>query len=131
MTAPSSNFDVTNEGKSKRSIVNEKLSTICSTNANKSKHSIIRETLSQNCSAEENDLRSTKEDKSECAIMKQKDAKNEVTYAVKKNLIDLTYLNAEEIFWTDLTCRIKERAWRSNQQSAIMHNLVPRNRLTP
>ena len=43
----------------------------------------------------------------------------------------LTYLNAEEIFWTDLTCRTKEHAWRSNQQSAILHNLIPSNRLMP
>ena len=43
----------------------------------------------------------------------------------------LTYLNAEEIFWTDLTCRTKEHVWRSNQQSAILHNLIPRNRLMP
>ena len=41
------------------------------------------------------------------------------------------YLNAEEVFWTDLTCRMKQRAWRSNQQSEILHTSVPWNRLTP
>ena len=46
-TAPSSNVNFTNEGESKRSIVNK--------------------TLSQNCSAKENKLCFTKEDKSEYA----------------------------------------------------------------
>ena len=84
MTDLSSNVNVTNEGESKRSIVNETLlqrcstnekkskysivsktlSHICSTNENKSKRTIVNEPLSQNCSAEENELSSTEEDKS-------------------------------------------------------------------
>ena len=42
-----SNVNVTNEGESKLSIVNKKLSQSCSTNKNKSKHSIGSNTLSQ------------------------------------------------------------------------------------
>ena len=64
MTAPYSNVNVTNESKSKRSTVNEK--------------------LSHNCSAKENELRSTKNDESECANGTQEDAKNEVACNVKK-----------------------------------------------
>ena len=61
MTAPSSNVIVTNESESKRSIVSEK--------------------LSRNYSAKEKELCFTKEDESECANEKQKDAKNEVACA--------------------------------------------------
>ena len=46
----------------------------------------------QNCYAEENELCSTKEDKSECASKKQKDTKNEITYDVKK------YFNSFNLF---------------------------------
>ena len=58
MTAPLSNVIVTNESKSKRSIVK--------------KH------LSQKRSVDENKSRSTEEDESECSNKKQKDAENEV-----------------------------------------------------
>ena len=112
MTAPSSDVNVTNEGESKRSIANEKLSQSCSTNENKSKHSIVSEnlsqscstnknkskrsivnkSLSQNCSADENELRYTKEDKPECAIKKQKDANNKVACDVTN------YFNVSNIF---------------------------------
>ena len=78
MTAPYSNVNVTNESESKWSIVNENLSQSGSTNKNKSKSSNANETLSHSCSAKENELCFTKEDKSECANMKQKDANNEV-----------------------------------------------------
>ena len=64
MTAPYLNVNVANEGKLKRSIVNEKLLQILSTNENKSKRSIVNEPLSQKCSANENELCFTKEDKS-------------------------------------------------------------------
>ena len=63
-TALYSNVNVTNEGESKRSIVNEKLSQSCFTNENKSERSIVNKPLSHNCSAEDNELSSTKEDKS-------------------------------------------------------------------
>ena len=66
MTTPYSNVNVTNENKSKRSIVNKY--------------------LSQKCSAKENKLCSMKEDESECANKKQKDAKNEVAYDVTNYL---------------------------------------------
>ena len=51
-------------------------------NANKSKQSIVSKTLLQKCSTDEDELSSTEEYKSECAIKKQKDANNEVTYNV-------------------------------------------------
>ena len=54
MTALYLNVNVTNEGESKCSIVNEKLSQSCSTNENKSKHSIVNKPLLQKCSADEN-----------------------------------------------------------------------------
>ena len=46
----------------------------------------------QNCSAEENELSSMEEEKSECAIKKQKDANNEVTYNVTN------YFNVYNVF---------------------------------
>ena len=107
-----SNVNVTNEGESKLSIVNKKLSQSCSTNKNKSKHSIgsntlsqrystnknkskrsiVNEPLSQNYSTDENELCYTKENKSECAIKKQKDANNEVASDVTN------YFNVSNIF---------------------------------
>ena len=72
MTAPYSNVIVTNKSESKRSIVNEK--------------------LSQKYSAKENELCFTKEDKSECANKKQKDAKNEVAYDVTN------YINVSNVY---------------------------------
>ena len=112
MTAPYSNVNVTNEGESKHSIENKKLSQGCSTNDNRSKHIIVSETLSQicytnekkskrtivneplsqNCSAEDNKLSSTEEDKSECAIKKQKYSKNEVIYDATN------YFNVSNVF---------------------------------
>ena len=62
MTAPYSNVNVTNEGESKRSMVNK--------------------ILSQNCSTKENELCITKEDESEYANEKQKDVKKEVACIV-------------------------------------------------
>ena len=76
MAAPYLNVNVTNEIKSKHSIVNEKLSQSGSTNENKSKCSIVNEPLLQKCSAKENKLCSTNEDESECSNEKQKDANN-------------------------------------------------------
>ena len=64
MTAPSSNINVTNDGESKCSIVNEKLSQIYYTNENKSKRSIVNKLLSHKCSADKNKLRFMKRDKS-------------------------------------------------------------------
>ena len=58
MTVPFSNINVTNENKSKRSIVNKP--------------------LSQKCSMKEKKICSTKVDESECTNKKQKGAKNEV-----------------------------------------------------
>ena len=72
MTALYSKINVTNESESKRSIVNK--------------------TLSQNCSAKENELRSMKEDKSECANKKKRDAHNEVACDVT------TYSNVSNVF---------------------------------
>ena len=53
MTAPFSNVNVMNEGKSKQSIINEKLSESCSTNEGESKQSIVNEKLSESCSTNE------------------------------------------------------------------------------
>ena len=92
MTAPYSNVNVTSKSESKLSIVNEKLSQSGSTNENKSKRSIVNEPLLQKCSAKENELCSTKEDESECANKKQKDAKNEVACDVTN------YFNVSNVF---------------------------------
>ena len=54
ITAPYLDVNVTNEGESKCSIVNEKLSQSFSTNNNKSKRSIFNEPSSHKCSAYEN-----------------------------------------------------------------------------
>ena len=64
----------------------------CSTDKDKSNAIIVNETLSQSCSTDKEELCSTEEDKSECAITKQKDAKNEVTYDVPN------YFNAFNVF---------------------------------
>ena len=72
MSAPSSNIVVTKESESK--------------------HSIVNEILSQKYSAKENELCFTKEDKSEYANEKQKDAKNEVACDVTN------YFNVSNVF---------------------------------
>ena len=92
MTAPSLNVNVTNEGESKHSIVNEKLLQSCCTNENESKCSIVNEPLSQSCSVEDNELCFTKEDESEYVNEKQKDAKNEVACDVTN------YFNVSNVF---------------------------------
>ena len=61
-------------------------------NKRESKKSIVNETLSKNCSADEDELRSTEEYQSKCAIEKQKDANDEVPYDVTK------YFNAFHVF---------------------------------
>ena len=80
ITDPSLNVCFTDEDKWKRIIVYETLSQSCSANEGKSKQSIVNKTLSQNYSADVDKLSSTKEVKSECTIMEQKDAEDEVTY---------------------------------------------------
>ena len=92
MTAPYSNVNVTNKSESKRSVVDKNLSQSCSMKENKSKRSIVNKTLSQNCSAKENELCFTKEDESECANEKQKDAKNEAACDVTN------YFNVSNVF---------------------------------
>ena len=72
MTALYSNVNITNESKSKRSIVNEKLSQSCSTDDNESKRSIFNKPFLQNCLAKENKLCSTTKSQSECPNDKQK-----------------------------------------------------------
>ena len=59
---------------------------------NESKGILVNKTLSQSCSKEEDELCSTEEDNPECAIKKQKYAKNEVTYDVPN------YSNAFNVF---------------------------------
>ena len=56
-TTPSSNVNVTNKGKSKHSIVKEKLSRSCSTNEDELKRSIINEKLSHSCSTNKDELK--------------------------------------------------------------------------
>ena len=53
---------------------------------------IVNETLLQSFSKDEDGLCSTEEDKLECTISKQEDAKHEVTYNVPN------YLNAFNVF---------------------------------
>ena len=113
MTASYSKVNVTNKVESKCSIVNEKLSQSCSTNENKSKRSIVNKTLLQNCSADKKELRSTKAEKSECAIKKRKYAKNEVACDVKK------YFNVSNVFECgrnnpDMSC---ERAYMATEDN--------------
>ena len=81
----------TNDSESKQSIVNENLSQICSTNGTKSKHSIVNETLSQNFSEDKDNLSSTEEYQSRCAIEK-KGAKDKVSYDVTN------YFNTFHVF---------------------------------
>ena len=64
VTAPFLNINVTNKGKSKRSIANENLSQSCSTNKNKPKRIIFNKPLSQKYYTDKNELGSTKEDES-------------------------------------------------------------------
>ena len=58
----------------------------------KIKNNHSKKTLSHSCSTDKDGLCSTEEDKSECAINKQKDANNEVTYDVPN------YFNAFNVF---------------------------------
>ena len=100
MTAPYSNVIVTNESKSKRSIINEK--------------------LLQKCSAKDNELCFTKEDKPECANEKQKDAKNEVAHDVTN------YLNVSNVFECgrnnpDLSC---ERACMATEDNEYFSDIL-------
>ena len=76
---------------SKVIIVHEALSQIFSTDEDKSKGITINGTLSLSCSTDEDELCYTEEDKSECAIKKQKGANNEVTYDVPN------YFNAFDV----------------------------------
>ena len=72
--------------------MHETLLQSCSTDKDKSEGIIVNETLSQRCSTDGDELCSTEEDKSEYAIKKQKDTKNEVTYDVPN------YFNAFNVF---------------------------------
>ena len=92
MTAPYLNVIVRNDSKSECSILSEKWSQSGSTNKKKSKRSIVNKPLSQKFSAKENELGSTKEDESECANKKQKDANNEVACDVTN------YFNVSNVF---------------------------------
>ena len=120
----------TDEDESKQFIMQKTLSKSCSTDEDKSKRSTVNKTLSQNCSADEDGLSSTEEDKSECAIREKKTQIMMLHTMCQTVLTPLTYSNVEERFWTDLTCHMKECAWRSNQQSVVLHTPIPRNRLT-
>ena len=91
MTALSSKVYSTDEDESKRIIVHKTLSQNCSANKEESKQSIVNETLSQNYSVDVEKLCSTEIDKSEYAVLEQKDEGSEVTY-------DVTNFNASNIF---------------------------------
>ena len=75
MTAPSSNICSTDKDKSKRIIVHETLSQSCSANKDESNRSIANKHLLHNYSVDVYELCSTEEDKSECTITEQQDAK--------------------------------------------------------
>ena len=92
MTAPSSHVCSTVEDESKYIIMHGTLLQSCSTDENESNDIIVNENLSQSCSMDKDELWSTGEDKSECAIRKQKDANNAVTYDVPN------YFNAFNVF---------------------------------
>ena len=92
MTTPSSHVCSMDEDESKGIIMHKTLSQNCSTDEDKSKGIIVNKTLSRSCSTDKDELCSMKEDKSECTITKQKDAKNEVTYDVPN------YFNAFNVF---------------------------------
>ena len=68
------------------------LSQSFSTDEDESKGIIVNKNLLRSCSTDKDELFSTEEEKSECAIKKQKDAKNEVTYDM------LNYFNAFNVF---------------------------------
>ena len=92
--------------------MHETSSQSCSTYEGGSKPVIANKTLSQNCYADEDELSSTEEDKSECTITEQKDAKSEVTYDVPN------YFNVFNVFkWgRNLLDRLDvsyERAYRA------------------
>ena len=76
MTAPSLHVCSTDEDESEGIIVHKTLLHICSTDEEESKGIIVNKNLLQRCSTNEDELCSRKEDKSECVIKKQKDAKN-------------------------------------------------------
>ena len=59
---------------------------------------------------------SIEEDKSECGINKQKIMLHMMCQTF---LPPLTYSNAEETFWTDLTCHMKERAWPLQEKNNL------------
>ena len=65
ITAPSLNVYSTDEDKSKRIIVHERLSQSCSTNEGESKRSIVNKTLSQKYSADVEKLCYTEKDTSD------------------------------------------------------------------
>ena len=71
MTALSSNVYPTYKDESKRIIMHEGLSRSCCTNEGKSKRIIVNENLFYNYSADVDELCSTEKDKSENIIMEQ------------------------------------------------------------
>ena len=120
MTAPYSNVNVMKEGESKHSIINKNLSQSFSTNKNKSKLSIVNKPLSQNYSAGKNELRSTKQDESESANTKQKDANIEVACDVTN------YFNVSKVFECgrnnpDVSC---ERSCIATENNEYLSNIL-------
>ena len=74
----------------------------------------------QNCSAEENELCSTKEDESECANKKQKEAKNEVACDVTN------YFNVSNVLKCgrknpDVSC---ETAYMANEDNEYFTDIL-------
>ena len=63
--------------------------------------------------------------KSEYAIKKQKYTKNKVIFDVPNYFNAWTYSNAEEIFWTDLMCHMKERAWTLKEKYTLRICWIP------
>ena len=92
MNPPSSHVCSTDEDESEGIIVLKTLLQSCSTDEDQSKGIRVNVTLLQSCSMDEDKLCSKEEDKSECAIMKQKYENIEVTYDLPK------YFNAFNIF---------------------------------
>ena len=96
LNALSSHICSAYKDESKGIIVHETLSHSCSTDEDESKVIIVNETLLHSCSTDEDELCSTEEDKAQCAIKKQKYAKNEVTCDVLNYFISFNVFKCRE-----------------------------------
>ena len=111
MTALSSHIYSAFEDKSKGIFVQKPLLQSCSTDKDESKGIFVNKTLSKSCSNDKDELCSTEEEKSEYTFIIIKMERMRLHMMCRTILMPLTYSDTEEIFWTDLTWHMKERAW--------------------